>query len=617
MTTSLYMPDVKVELGFGYGYSTPLADIVWTDVSEWVELAENINISFGRGDERSTADANSVSLTFDNADGRFTALRTGSPYYPNVRIGVPIRVTSTPVGGADSVRFVGYVDEWPVAWDGTDEYAMAAISATSRLARLGLDMELRSAIEETILPDAPFGYYPLGEAEGATTASDVSGNASPPLAVTGSGTGVVFGNAIGIGGDGLTAAEFAGGMFLTAGLPGTIITGFACFFRRSGSPAVAETVIAFNGGAAEFVIETNGRGSLYEIGTLIAQTSTSIADGATHHVFVIYAAGGGTLYVDGAAVGSAAHPVVVTFTGLLVTVGGGGNSLGPANFTGTLSHVEVYQGGNPSAARIAAHSAAGVGFAGETSDDRLLRYAEWAGIAASEVDADSATTTLAAKDSTGSTAVDMMRQVESTEGGVLFDGRDGMLTFHARSRRYVPTSTLTLDMAAQQVGADFAPTYDRAAILNDVTVASADGTALARAVDAVSRDDLGRAATSLESLSSTTDGLASRANWTVHAYSEPRVRAPQLTVNLLDFDVTPSQDDILAVTIGTLITVTNQPAQASVTDGRYFAEGYTETIGPESYTFNFNVSPAEPWMNVLILNDPVRGALNSGNVLAW
>ena len=125
-----YMPDVVVEIAFGSTYATPYLDRVYTDVSDYVELADRIVIGVGRQDERSLADANTLTLTLDNTDGRFTAQRAASPYYPNVKIGRPIRVTATGPVNLYS-RFVGFIDQWPVEWDGSDKYAKATITASS------------------------------------------------------------------------------------------------------------------------------------------------------------------------------------------------------------------------------------------------------------------------------------------------------------------------------------------------------------------------------------------------------------------------------------------------------------------------------------------------------
>lgn len=609
------MPDVMVEIAWDSGYSTPAADRTWTDVSEWLELADRggpISIQFGRSDERSTADANSLTLTFDNSDGRFTAGLASGAYYPNVRIGRPIRVTTTPVDGSESVRFVGFVESWPVSWDGTDEHATAEISATSRLARLGYDAALSSVIEETILADSPLAYYTLGEPEGALSVADSSGNAQPSLTQAGSGAAVGFGSATGPGTDDLTAASFAGGRYLTGPSPtmSPNVSTLEFFFNVSAAP-VASTTLA--GSSTEFV-EMDSSGHI--VGRFGATTTGTYADGNTHHVAVVAITpvpNGEYLFIDGELVASTTGLPNPLPQGTVTLVGA--NPLAGITATATIAHVAIFSAAL-TLARIADHAAAGLdGFAAESADDRLERYAAWGGIPAAEVATEAATINVAAIDSTGSTVVDLMRRIEASEGGVLFDDRDGTLTFHSRSHRYDP-DTLTLDMAAQQIGADFSTQLDRDGVLNDVTASNSAGTVTARVVDTASRDDLGPMASSLETLS-TDDGEPYRtAAWWVNRSAEPKPRVPSLSVDLLTFAAAPSQDDILAATMGTLVTVTGQPSQAPTATGSYFIEGCTETIGPASYTLAFNVSPGEPYTNLVTFDDADRG-FDSGAVFAY
>src|SRR5690349_6657791 len=107
------MPDVTVAIAFNAGYLTPAASRTWTDVSDYVENDRGITINVGRQDERSTADANTLSLTLDNRDGRFTATKTSGPYGANLKLGRPIRVQADPVDGAIQTEFVGFIDELP------------------------------------------------------------------------------------------------------------------------------------------------------------------------------------------------------------------------------------------------------------------------------------------------------------------------------------------------------------------------------------------------------------------------------------------------------------------------------------------------------------------------
>ncbi len=86
-----YTEATKVEISFGTFFGTP----TWNDVSQYVRVTDNqINIMRGRSEGQSQISPGECSLTMDNRDGRFTAGNTSSPYWPNVKIGKKIRVTS-------------------------------------------------------------------------------------------------------------------------------------------------------------------------------------------------------------------------------------------------------------------------------------------------------------------------------------------------------------------------------------------------------------------------------------------------------------------------------------------------------------------------------------------
>ncbi|MEU4133662.1 carbohydrate binding domain-containing protein [Streptomyces wuyuanensis] len=88
------MARLVVELGFGSTVTTPVASITWTEVTQRVDIiSRGISISNrGANDEQSETQPSTCSLTLDNEDGALTAGRSASPYYPNVRKGVPLRV---------------------------------------------------------------------------------------------------------------------------------------------------------------------------------------------------------------------------------------------------------------------------------------------------------------------------------------------------------------------------------------------------------------------------------------------------------------------------------------------------------------------------------------------
>ena len=615
--------DAVVEIAFDSGYSTPEGSRTWTDVSSWVEAHEYIEITRGRSDEFSTCDANTCRVTLDNSDGRFTARRASSPYYPNVKIGRPLRITTTRPGGSSSVRFIGYIDEWPLEWDGTDNYAKTQLTATSRMARLGADRQLRSIIEEEIMLDLPVALYTMGEAEEATTAADSSGNGEATLTQAGTGTAVTFGTATGPGTDGLTAATFAGGKYLSAVLENFFISGvgFAleAFVAASapGTNAVIMGARDANGAVAHIRFSATGTviaGLFDSLGgmTDYVTSGSSIADGNVHHVAALWSHStfDVALYVDGVLVGTQSTGISPPATSLYV-----GGAPGMVTLSGTLAHATVFSTLH-TGARVAAHSDAGrTGFEGETPGARLDRYASYAAVPLAEIDSDAGTSPMAHVDTTGQSVMDMLRIVETTENGVLFDGRDNFLEFRSRSSRYLATSAFTLSMAAQQVESGIAPKVDRTGLLNDVTATLSDGTVTARAIDQDSIDDYGRKNLEIELAATDENEPHAAASWRVNTYAEPLTRIPALSADILPLTGT-LQDSILAADIGTRFAVTGIPAQAEATSGDFFVEGYTESIGATSHVFTFNVSDAAAYLDGFVLDSATRGLLDT-NRLAY
>lgn len=607
---SNYMPDVMVEIAFDSGYSTAEGDRTWTDVSSFVELKDGVSITYGRADEFGVTDANALSLTLDNSDGRFTADRVASPYYPNVKIGRPIRVTSTPVGGSPSVRFVGYVDEWPVAWDGTDNYARAQISARSRLARLGFDSLLPSTVTATFLAGAPYAYWMLNEPSGSTVAVDSMGGA--PLTMAGTGAAVDFGGSDGPLNGGTSATFTASAMYLTAPITGVTDAGAGVLIEGFVSTTSTDAATSFTVGSdsqlGELTLDlttgvpraTFDADAPYGDGTpgLVTGPAT-INDGAVHHVAVSVVWNGTTtktlsLYVDGVLAGTDTVGATAASTFPVVRVGGG--------VTFSASHIAL----NADVATIADRAAAGLTGLAELAGDRIERYATYANIDPTEVNADPGNL-VGDIDTTGSTAIDAMRKVEATETGVLFDARDNTLTFHDRAHRYNTATEFTLNVANHEVESDITPKLDRSTLTNDITATAADGTT-AHAYNQNSIDDYGYARQTLE-IAATNDDAYQAAAWRVGLYSEPRPRIPALGINLLPLSQT-RQDDLFELDISSRITLSNQPTQAPATTSEYFLEGYTETISHETYSFVLNVSPTRGF-DVFTLDDPVKGVLDN------
>lgn len=617
-------PVLKFEIAFDSGYSTPAASRTWTDVTSYVLQASGAGISVGRPDELSTAAANQLQLTLDNSDGRFTAGLSTSPYYPNVKLGRPVRVTSTPAGQAASVRFLGYVHEWPVEWpEVVGTYAEARLTAVSRLARISLGTELRSIIEEEILLDSPAAYYTLSEPEGAPSAGDRSGNTAEPLRPKGSGSAVTFGAATGPGTDGLTCASFTNasgpGQYLSTGLAVTgvesvTLEAFAAVTEDGGIVELANAALTAR---LSIGIVPTGEvfGQVLGTGGAVLEVNgvTDLTDSTVRHFALRATRAAGTmtleLFVDGASIGTdtGAYSSFPAFTVINV---GSCPAAAIGTLVGSVAHVAVFAGAEVAAARIASHADAGLtGFEGETPAERLARYAAYATVG--EVDFETGQVPdLVHIDTTGKTALACMRDVETTESGVLFDAPDGTLTFHDRSHRYGAASVLTLDVDAGEVQPGYAPKLDNLGMLNDVTATGSTGIT-ARVVDQDSIDDDGSYRESLDLATSNPDEPLQAAAWSVGNYAEPAVRVASLTVELAKLSAA-RQTTVLAVGVGDLITVSNLMTQSDTSSKRFFVEGWTERIG-ETHTIEFNVSPAEVF-DVWILG---QSALDSGTRLAY
>ncbi|MEU2062909.1 hypothetical protein [Streptomyces sp. NPDC013455] len=81
-----------VEMGWGGLIQAP-ATITWTDVTPYTDVVRGVTITRGAADELSETQPGTATVTFDNADGRFTPYSAASPYYPYVRRNAPIRVS--------------------------------------------------------------------------------------------------------------------------------------------------------------------------------------------------------------------------------------------------------------------------------------------------------------------------------------------------------------------------------------------------------------------------------------------------------------------------------------------------------------------------------------------
>jgi Concanavalin A-like lectin/glucanases superfamily len=533
-------------------------------------------------------------------------------------------------------RYDGHVGAWPTAWIADGRSAVADITATDRLKFLarptGRDRsgELRSMLTEETLRDAPVIYYQLDEESGATSAGSVgtgqAAGASVEQVYDSTGGEVTFGSGTGPGFDQQSAAVFTpaelsgGGPSQTNGrylraYPAKVATGgvaasLECWFATSVTPTpdpMGLCALTSRGSAGLLLaIGTNGRVRMVYSSfgeDLFANSSpNAYADGHTHHAVVTLAKSGSTmtarLYVDGTQVQSGTFTLDAPLP-TFVRVDLGGTHVGgyTAPFAGTLSHVAGYAT-TLSAARVLVHYQAGsTGLAGERTDQRINRIADWIGLPAADRALDVGDKLVGAQATSGKPPLEVMREAAAAEQGVLYVGRTGLLTFHRRGRRYNPVPAVTLDAAGGRIQLGSEWSGDDFGVVNDATVSRAGG-ASQRVINTASMDEYGPYRDPDVELPTFSDDDAwAVASWRVNANGDPKNRIANLTVSLSRLDrQSPAQvAQLLNLDISDVIRLINLPAQAPAPTMDLFVEGWTEHLDRKTgeWTITFNTSPAD------------------------
>lgn len=620
-----------VEIAFNSNWKTPAGSRVWTDVSDYVELQEGIKIDVGRSDELSTADANELTLTLDNKDGRFTWGNAASPYYPNVKIGKPIRVTATLDGNAPSTRFVGFIDEWPVEWPGeSSTYAQATISAKSRLAWIGLTAPTLFPTDQEIVSWGVAYYWPLTDPLGATVATESSGQANATVVgdcdfehVLSTFAGWADGRT-GVRLNGTTSDKTTGR--LTAGLPtamqlkttagsGFSIGAFLHVADELGSPTDPVVTLLDSSGADG--IRIGQASATLTIGGSVSTVAFPTLNLVPAHVLVtIEPIGGGdnvmSVYHNGFLYGSATGNTGSTITLDQVTAQGSWDG-GSVYADIGIGRLAIW---DSTLSATAAHEITYAGLFGfqERTNERMARLGRWAGIPSAEVLATFSEVHLAAFDSTDGQVVDLMRQAEVGEGGFLFDEPGGSLRLQPRSHRYNQAGT-TLAFTTDRIGG-YAPKVDRAGLVN-VGVGKGVDEVEVRYENQESREAYGDASYEVEtSTIAPTDDPLQIIAWKINGSYEPRPRVPAPKFSVLDWAGT-SAFPLQAVTLGSKVILTNAPAQApNASSAAFFVEGYTEEIGVGVWDISPNLSPVVLEDLALVLDSATDGVLDT-DVLAF
>jgi hypothetical protein len=636
------MTSIIVEAGFGSTLYTDPADIVWTDISRYVDVAESgIQISRGASDELSTIQPGSCSMLLDNSDGRFTPGRPSSPFFPYVRKGTPLRVRLITDDLRDHHRFWGKVNQWPTRWKGL--YAQASITCSDLFSSLSQQGALRSCLAQEILTGEQLtgifsllsAYFPLTEPSGSTSAGDLSGRGAAAIAQTqvGSGGTLEFGTE-GLAATGDTSVTFTpssatAGKYLTGDLGDafqsdsnvtpdhtSLAPKVEVWFKTT---TVSRAILGLYepGLDHQLVLALNASGVLTvestETGDALSVVTTSsgvLTDGQWHHI--IHDNSDKTVWVDGVQVGGTLSTLSMINHRFLHVGGYRGGRL----FAGQIAHVAIHHGTGPAAATYAEHYEAGVSaFDGEPADARITRLARYGGVGSVTI-LGSTHDDVAAQGAGGSTALSMMQDVERTESGKLYAERDWIgLAYQSRDVRYNPdpsTEIFTIEYADLETGDVELADDDQKQV--NILVGSRPGGAQQRVISQASIDQYGPYDKGEVTLLKVTDNaVADALNWQISRYADP---PPELREVPIEAFTHPSYSDILDGDISEFFSVLDMPDEAPTADARVTIEGYSETIRQSSHLITFRTSQSSN-DSVWVLDDPTYSVLGTTTRLAY
>ncbi|GAA2543631.1 hypothetical protein [Pseudonocardia hydrocarbonoxydans] len=622
-------PDARlaVEIAWGADLMADPATWTWTDITGDVRQDPGISTTLGRGDEASTSQPAATTLTLDNTGARYS-LGPQSPNYPNVRRNTPVRVRIDPGDGAYRVVFqggaVGFTPSWNLA--GTDATVTLEAAGTLRRLLQG-NTPVISPIRRALLERSDVvAYWPCEDGPEATVLA----------------SGLAGGNPMTYSGAPDLASSDA--FLASAPLPllkGSTFTGSVPNHPGSGAvqvralvefPTTAQATagvlvpllrVYTTGTAARWdlyyeISPTSGNGlisgTVYDrFGTVLADTvgvgyNLNIPPLARRWSLEMVQSGGNinwrfsTITADSAAAGYTNGPVVTGATvGTVVAV-----QINPDGILDdvTVGHISVQNAQTSLFDDLAELNA----YIGEVTFVRYRRVCAENGIP--ELVLGDSTSFNQPTDRMGPQTVApvlaLLRETESVDQGVLFDGVSAGLRFH--SRRYIENRAVVLTVSAgdARLASPFGPTDDDQRTRNRVEAKRAGGSSvvLEDATGPLGVQTIGLYDDSIDVNVQGDEALPLYAGWLLAKGTVEGYRYPTLTVDLL---ATPDLAAAwLALLPGDRIDVTGLdqvlPGHPEGTLS-LLVEGISNEITATTWTGTARCSPYDTWRVGVVATD--------------
>lgn len=662
-------PSVKFEAAFGQPSGLPPDQLVWTDISDRLF---SFTLDRGRQYELNALESAQANMNLRNDDGKLTPGSSAAGAF-QVQVYTPIRITAQWNNKIYGI-YRGYMERWPQTWEdihygivpgiGVDAWAM-------------FTTQLRSILQNEILLDDPFGYWPLDDAKGQSTAINLgtfTGNGQVPLqqitSLFGTGTtsaSATFGaNTMPLVGDAgtnwevknLTSTQGNNGWCLRyAGSYLPPLTLNPTFVWRSfpqfngpltvaGARSAIFTLVGSNNQPIISVWMDPGTGVHVTTwnGTTLVQTdhtpSSTFGYAANALYFLLMTPTTFTLYINGTDTLTGTESFFTNCA--TITLNGRTDNISHGQFANmSFSHVAVFPRPLDYSRFVTYSFSATNGMAGDFGDwriSRLLSYVGWS--QAARIYGDQGNQQMSgATDIAGQDVATAINNIAQTEQALNYVDRNGYIVYRTRFHALDRTSSVTF---GQNVAGGEIPylislslDYDPQYVLNDIQTThkgtptfSFSGTANSSSstvqINVTNLDSINRfsdRSLQVTSYFSDVNQSINLSNWLLSQYSYPHMRVAQVEVNPAALPSTFST--LLSLDIGDFVTLKMTPFGANnVINLKVMIIGIHHDVERKTgkWIMRFDIMPqqiAALQTVSLKLDDPVLGKLDAGNVIGW
>jgi hypothetical protein len=194
--------------------------------------------------------------------------------------------------------------------------------------------------------------------------------------------------------------------------------------------------------------------------------------------------------------------------------------------------------------------------------------------------------------------LDLLRECEAVDGGILYDGVGAGLAYVCRIQRETRVPTLTVDVAAGQVSKELTPVDDDAANRNAVTVKRRGGsTVTVTDIDGpLGTSAIGTYDDSATLAIDSDTRIIDHAGWAVHLGTVEGYRIPELRLDVAQH--TELAPGVLALHPSSrvdLVNVNGVRTQLDESTISLLVEGWSVELDQYTWAVKLNTSPAEPW----------------------